>query len=166
MSDKAKKIFLGLTVVVPFIIYCVFYYIPIFKNAPFRLNDFVSVQYSWGVKDSLENHYDSVTGVYQYVNNRDSIIRKKFFLNHDNVIYLHSKAREMGLWNFPDTLGEKSPLSKQIPRYVVVFNYKGKSKKVVMYANFDGNPKLVGAAVGVRKAIEETINLAERRSGK
>ncbi|MET4081842.1 hypothetical protein ABIB40_001793 [Pedobacter sp. UYP30] len=166
MSNKAKKIFLALTVIVPFIIYCVAYYIPIFRNAPFRLNDFVSVQYSWGVNDSLENHYNSVTGEYQYINSRDSMVRKKVLLNHDNIIYLHSKARELGLWNFPDTLGEKSPTSKQIPRYVIVFNYKEKSKRVVIYANFDGNPKLVGAAVGVRKAIEETINMAERRSGK
>ncbi|MGY3053062.1 hypothetical protein ACVWYG_001259 [Pedobacter sp. UYEF25] len=166
MSNKAKKIFLALTVIVPFVIYCVVYYIPIFSNAPFRLKDFVSVQYSWGIKDSLENHYNSITGEYQYVNSRDSAVKKKFFLNNDNVIYLHSKARELGLWNFPDTLGEKSPASKQIPRYVIQFNYKDKSKHVVIYDNFDGNPKLVGAAVGVRKAIEETINMAERRSGK
>ena len=166
MSDRAKKIFLGLTVIVPFVIYCVVYYIPIFKNAPFKLPDFVSVQYSWGVNDTLENHYNSLTGEYQYISSRDSVIKKKFFLNDDNVIYLHSKARELGLWNFPDTLGEKSLTSKQIPRYVIQFNYKNKSKRVVIYENFDGNPKLVGAEVGVRKALEETINMAERRSGK
>lgn len=166
MSNKGKKIFLALTIIVPFIIYSIIYYIPIFRNAPFRVNDFVSMQYSWGLNDTLENHYNSATGAYQYVNAKDSVVKKTVLLKHDDMIYLHGKAAELGLWNFPDTLGEPSAKAKQVPHYVVVFNYKKKTKRVVMYADFNGNPKLAEAAVGIRKAIEETINMAERRSGK
>lgn len=124
------------------------------------------MEYKWGVKDTLENHYNSVTGEYQYVNNVDSTVRKKIFLNSNDVLYMHGKANEIGLWNFPDTIGKKSAKSMAVPRYDILFKYKEKSKHVVIYGDFDGNPKLLDAAVQMRKIIEETLNLAEKRSGK
>ncbi|WP_443946844.1 hypothetical protein ACJVDH_06985 [Pedobacter sp. AW1-32] len=166
MSSRGKKIFLALTIVVPFIIYCYFYYKPILQNAPFRKDDFVSMQFKWGTKDTLENQYDSTTGHYQYVNSQDSVIHKKMFLKSDDVLYMHSKANEIGLWNFPDTIGRKSAKSMSIPRYDITFNYKKKSKHVVVYGDFDGNPKLMDAAVQMRKVIQETLDQAEKRLGK
>jgi hypothetical protein len=166
VSSRGKKIFLAITIIVPMIIYCYIYYKPIIQNAPFRKKDFVSMEYKWGVKDTLENHYNSVTGEYQYVNNVDSIVRKKIFLNSNDVLYMHGKANEIGLWNFPDTIGKKSAKSMAVPRYNILFKYKEKSKHVVIYGDFDGNPKLLDAAVQMRKIIEETLNLAEKRSGK
>lgn len=166
MSSRGKKIFLALTIILPMIIYCYIYYKPIIKNAPFRKADFVSMQYSWGIKDSLENHYNSVDGDYQYINDKDSTVHKKVFLSSDEILYMHAKANEIGLWNFPDTIGVKSAKSMAVPRYNIKFNYKEKSKSVVVYGDFDGNPKLLDAAVQMRKVIEETLNQAEKRSGK
>ena len=166
MSNKGKKIFLALTIIVPMIIYCYIYYKPIIQNAPFRKNDFVSMNYKWGIKDTLESHYDSKTGAYQYVNSQDSTIKKTIFLNNDDILYMHGKANEIGLWNFPDTIGKKSAKSITVPRYDMLFKYKEKSKHVVIYGDFDGNPKLLDAAMQMRKVIEETINQAEKRSGK
>jgi len=79
---------------------------------------------------------------------------------------MHRKANEIGLWNFPDTIGQKSAKSNLVPRYDITFNYKEKSKHVVIYGDFDGNPKLLDAAVQMRKVIQETLNQAEVRSGK
>ncbi|MBB6239897.1 hypothetical protein HDC90_004559 [Pedobacter sp. AK013] len=166
MSSRGKKIFLAITIIVPMIIYCYIYYKPIIQNAPFRKDDFVSMQYSYGLKDTLENTYDSKTGVYRYVNNRDSVVNKKFFLTSNDVLYMHRKANEIGLWNFPDTIGKKSDKSRLVPRYDITFNYKKKSKHVIIYGDFDGNPKLLDAAVQMRKIIQETLLQAEKRSGK
>lgn len=166
MSNKGKKIFLALTIIVPMIIYCYIYYKPIIQNAPFRKNDFVSMNYKWGIKDTLENQYDSKTGAYQYINNQDSTIKKTVFLKSDDILYMHAKANEIGLWNFPDTIGKKSAKSMSVPRYDMFFKYKEKSKHVIIYGDFDGNPKLLDAAVQMRKVIEETINQAEKRTGK
>ena len=166
MSSRGKKIFLALSIIVPMIIYCYIYYKPIIQNAPFRKKDFVSMEYKWGVKDTLENHYNSATGEYQYVNNVDSTVRKKIYLNSNDVLFMHGKANEIGLWNFPDTIGKKSAKALAVPRYDILFKYKEKTKHVVIYGDFDGNPKLLDAAVQMRKVIEETLNLAEKRSGK
>ncbi|WP_240618476.1 hypothetical protein [Pedobacter yonginense] len=124
------------------------------------------MQFSWGVKDTLENHYNSKNGDYQYINSKDSTVKKTVFLKSDDILFMHSKANELGLWNFPDTIGNKSAKSMAVPRYDMTFNYKEKSKHVILYGDFDGNPKLLDAAVQMRKVIEETINQAEKRSGK
>ena len=76
MSSKAKKIYLLLTIVVPFIAYCFFYYRPIISNAPFRSDEFVSFQYKWGAGNDLPNSYDSKTGDFQYLNAKDSLVIK------------------------------------------------------------------------------------------
>lgn len=166
MSSTGKKIFLAITIIVPLIIYSVIYYRPIIQNAPFRKADFVSMQFSYGLKNPLENNYDSKTGIYNYVNNKDAVVTKKVMLNSDDILYMHRKANEIGLWNFPDTIGRKSDKSKMVPRYDITFNYKEKSKHVVIYGDFDGNPRLLDAAVQMRKVIQETLTQAERRSSK
>ncbi|TDG35694.1 hypothetical protein EZJ43_11775 [Pedobacter changchengzhani] len=164
MSNRGKKIFLACSVILPMLLYCYIYYKPILQNAPFRAKDFVSMEYSWGRKDTLENRYSSVTGVYEYLNSQDSLIKRKMFLKSDDILYMHTKANEIGLWNFPDTIGYKSNKHANT-RYDMVFRYKEKTKHVVLYSNFDGNPKLLDAAVQMRKVIEETLNLVEKRTG-
>ncbi|WP_443939231.1 hypothetical protein [Pedobacter sp. MW01-1-1] len=166
MSSSGKKLFLVITIVVPMIIYCYVYYKPIIQNAPFRKDEFVSMEYHWGLKDTLENHYYSTSGEYEFLNTRDSLIKKTVRLNNSDILTIHYQANELGLWNFPDTIGRKSKKSMSVPRYEMIFNYKRKSKHVVIYSDFDGNPKLMSSAVAMRKAIETQLALAEKRSGK
>jgi hypothetical protein len=81
MTDRGKKLFIFFTVVVPLLIYSVVYYAPIIRNAPFKAKEFVSITYKWGVGDNLENSYNSVTGEYKYLDNKDSLIIKHLKLS-------------------------------------------------------------------------------------
>lgn len=168
MSSKGKKIYLLLTIVVPFLAYCVFYYKPIIQNAPFKSSEFVSLQFKWGAGNNLENSYDSSTGIYQYKNAKDSLIKKTFKLRENDIIYLHNKANELGLWNFPDVIanaGTDVDKSKVL-RYVMQFNYKRKSKKVVLLTDYNDIPKLRDVATQMKTLVEQTITDAEERYSK
>lgn len=168
MSSKAKKIYLLLTIVVPFLAYSVFYYMPMIKNAPFRSGEFVSLQFKWGPGNNLENSYDSATGIYQYKNAKDSLVRKSFKLRHNDIIYLHNKANELGLWNFPEVIAnEGTDLKKSdVLRYEMQFNYKRKSKKVIFLSDYHDIPKLRDVATQMKTLVEQTITDAEERYGK
>jgi len=168
MSSKGKKIFLFITIVVPFLAYCVIYYRPILKNAPFRSNEFVSFQFSWGAGDNLENSYDSATGDYHYLNSKDSLVRTNVKLRQNDIIYLHNQANELGYWNFPDLIAnEGTDLKKsKVLRYVFQFNYKRKTKKVVFLTDYNDIPKLRDVAGQMKTLVEQTINDAEERYGK
>jgi hypothetical protein len=168
MSSIGKKIFLGLTIVVPFLIYCVVYYTPMFRNAPFKLKEFESIDFKWGMGNNLENSYNSATGDYQYVNAQDSVIKTNVKLRKDDVLYLHSKANELGFWNFPDLIANSGTNldSSKVPRYVMKFNYKKKSKTVTYLADYNEIPKLKGLAEQMKTLLQQSINDAEERYGK
>ncbi|MEJ2882076.1 hypothetical protein [Pedobacter sp. GR22-6] len=165
MTSKGKKIFLALTIVVPFLIYCVVYYTPMLRNAPFKSKEFVSLQFKWGVGPVLENSYDSATGDYQYVDTRDSLVKTNVKLRKNDIMYLHNKANELGLWNFPEVIANAGEdlKSAKVLRYELQFNYERKSKKVVFMTDYSEMPKLRDVAGQMVKLISQSINEAEER---
>lgn len=167
MSTKAKKIFLALTIVVPFLGYCVIYYMPMLRNAPFKSTEFVSIVYKWGPGNNLENSYNSATGEYHYKDRRDSLVKTNVKLRSNDIIYLHSKANELGFWNFPEVIANQGTNldTSEVLRYVIQFNYKRKSKKVIFVADYNEIPKLRDLAKQMTGLINQSINDAEERYG-
>ncbi|WP_374950663.1 hypothetical protein [Mucilaginibacter sp.] len=162
MSSKAKKIFLVMSIIVPFLLYCVYYYGMMVKNAPYKFSEFKSIQFEYGYGDSLLNKYDSRTGDYQFVNTRDSVIKMKLKLTKDDFLYLHRKAADLGFWDFPAK--ELAPTRKtRSPRYVIQFNYQRKSKSVIFDEAYDGHEKLVDANQRLIKELQKVLEEAEAR---
>lgn len=168
MNNRARKIFILFSIIIPILIYCYFYYEPMLRNAPFKSGEFVSLKYKWGVGQTLDNTYDSSTGAYQYVNAKDSIIKTNVKLRKDDIIYLHSKATQIGFWNFPELLANNTvdTVDKAKLRYELEFNYKRTSKKVVYYSDYNQIPKLRDLAVQMKTIVEQTIASADERYGK
>lgn len=164
MSDKARKIFLFLTIVVPFLFYCVYYYSHMFQNAPYKFSEFDHIRFEYGDGDTLVNKYDSKTGAYQYLTKDDSLVKKHLHLTQNQLLFLHRKAAEQGFWDFPsnelnkaaDTIKGAKP-----PRYYIEFAYKRKTKKVMFDEAFDGDPKLKDANEQLIKYIQQVLNEAD-----
>ncbi|RZL45500.1 MAG: hypothetical protein EOP00_17300 [Pedobacter sp.] len=168
MTSRGKKIFLASTIIIPFLIYCIIYYAPIIRNAPFKAKEFVSLEYKWGVGKNLENSYNSATGEYRYYNNNDSLIVTNVKLTERDKKFLDSNADEQGFWNLPDVVanGEADLQNSKALRYFMKFNYQQKSKEVTYLADFDGNPKMRSAAAQMQKVIEQTLVDSEEKQKK
>lgn len=168
MSLKAKKIFLLLSIVVPFLFYCIYYYSMVIKNAPYKFTEFDSITFNYGLRDSLVNKYNSKTGDYQYVNSRDSLVKKHLRLTTDDFLILHRKAAELGFWDFPSKIGYDSMEVgfNKAPHYYIQFKYKRKTKIVLFDDAYDGNPKLKDAAEQLVKALQSRLEEAEGRDKK
>lgn len=164
-SLKSKKIFIILSVTVPFMVYCLYYYGMMIKNAPYKYAEFQSMQIQYGFRDSLLNKYDSKTGDYQYINRRDSVVKMNMHLSNDDLLYLHRKAADLGFWDFPENETSKDS-TVHAPRYIITFNYKRKTKRIVFDANFDGPEKLVDANQRLIKEIKGRLNDAEQKQKK
>jgi hypothetical protein len=161
MTDRTKKIFLTICIVVPFLGYCIYYYSHMLKNAPYKFTEFDSFTLEYGPADSLVNKYNSKTGDYQYVTNQDSMVKTHVKLTREELLYLHHKASELGFWDFPvveigDTSARKN--GAKFLRYVIEFKYKRKSKKVIFDESFNGDPKLRDANIQVVKEIMKVLN--------
>jgi len=168
MSLKAKKIFLALSIIVPFVLYCVYYYSIMLKNAPYKFAEFDSITFNYGLKDSLVNKYNSKTGDYQYVNAQDSLIKKHLRLTNDDLLILHRKAAELGFWDFPSKIGFDSTEIgfNKAPHYYIQFKYKRKAKTVMFDDAFNGDPKLKDAAEQLVKVLQARLDEADNRDKK
>ncbi|MDB4927249.1 MAG: hypothetical protein JWR23_3305 [Mucilaginibacter sp.] len=167
MSSKAKKIFLALSIFLPFLFYCIYYYGMVLKNAPYKFVEFDSIVFQYGDRDSMLNKYNSKTGDYQYLNVKDSLVKMHLHLNQKELLYLHRKAADLGFWDFPaDETGDSVKTGPKPPRYVIEFNYKRKSKKVIFDANYYGDPKLVDANQHLIKEIMQVLASEETNQKK
>lgn len=162
MSERSKKIFLYICIIVPFIGYCVYYYSGMIKNAPFRFSDFESIEFNYGEGEQLYNRFNSSTNEYQYVNQQDSLIKTSLRLRKDDLLYLHRKATEYGFWNFPEDLTYNAD-NKIGTRFYLKFTYKEKSKEMLFDSNFDGEEKLYNAAKTMIEEVRRVLNDAEDR---
>jgi len=164
-SLRSKKIFLLLSIVVPFMIYCFYYYGMMVKNAPYKFAEFQSIVFKYGDTDSMLNKYDSRTGDYQFVNSKDSVVHSHLHLTKDDLLYLHRKAADLGFWDFPTQIAADSlaPHFEKAPRYYIEFNYKRKSKRVYFNDSYDDNAKLKDAAERLAKEIRDKLIEVEKR---
>jgi len=142
------------------------YYLINLKRGPFEPSTFVSLSYKWGVGDTLVNSYNSVTGDYQYLDNKDSLVRTKVKLNANNIIFLHSRANEIDLWTLPDVIANPNAnlKSDKVLRYEMVFNYEQKTKKIIFMTDYDENINIATAAEKLQQLIVQTIEDAEART--
>ena len=167
MSDKAKKIFFTLTIVVPFLLYCVYYYSHMIKNAPYKFSEFKSFVFKYGTSDSMVNTYNSATGDYQYLNRKDSLVKTNLRLHSSDLLYLHRKAAELGFWDFPvQELADTTKIKGKPLRYYIEFNYQRKSKKVWFDESFDRDLKLKDANETFIKEIQRVLAEAEEKNKK
>jgi hypothetical protein len=176
-SLRSKKTFFILSIVVPFLLYCFYYYGMMVKNAPYKFVEFESIVFKYGDGDSLLNKYNSKTGEYQFVNSRDSVIHSHLKLTKDDLLYLHRKAADLGFWDFPNHIVADSmaihtldrptlaayPKFGNAPRYYIQFNYKRKSKTVYYDDAYSDNPKLKDAAQRLIREIQDKLKEAEKR---
>lgn len=155
-----------MSIVVPFMLYCVYYYSHMIGNAPYKFTEFVSLDFKYGLGNNLINTYNSKTGRYQYVNNHDSLVVKRVILNKDDLLFLHGKAAELGFWDFPkeilgDTTGRNG---RQSMHYDLAFHYQRKSKEVLIDEAYDQDLRLRDAAMQMVKLVQSRLADAEDRT--
>ena len=168
LKQFKQRLLLISTVVVLAIAVIGGYYLLSVKQGPYPASKFISITYKWGVGDTLVNSYNSATGEYQYLNNKDSLVKTNVKLHANNIIFLHSKANELDFWKLPELIANKNAdlNNKGVLRYEMVFNYEGKSKKISYYTNYTDYMAIATAAQALRKLVEQTINEAEERYSK
>lgn len=144
------------------------YYLINLKQGPVPASSFISISYKWGVGDTLANSYQSATSQYQYLDDKDQLIKKTVKLHANNIIFLHSKANELDIWSLPDVIANKNEdlKSNKVLRYEIVFNYEKKTKKIIFMTDYDENIAVADRADQLQKLIKQIIDEVEDRYSK
>ena len=161
MSNRFKKIFLGFSIALPFLLYCVYYYSMMVKNAPYKFAEFNGIVLKAGLGNKYEKFYNSQTQIYQYKNTNDSTLKIKVKFTKDDLLYLHHKAVELGFWNWPSKM--LGPDSLTSPRYYLEYDYQHKKKIIEIDGSYYSNDKLKDAALRLIKAVDQNISDAKDR---
>ena len=162
MSNRFKKVFLALSIIVPFLLYCVYYYSKMIKNAPYKFSEFESITLKAGLGNNYEKIYNSKNGNYVYTDTRDSVIRTHVKLNKNELLFLHRKATELGFWDWPEKMiGSKD--GKAV-RYYLEYQYQRKNKIIEIDADYNDNTKLKDAALQLVKLVDQSIDDAQDRA--
>lgn len=166
MKPKVTRILNILAVL--FIVVAGGYFVMKMRSGGKRAASFVSLTYKWGVGDTLQNSYDSKTGEYQFIDQRDQLIKEKFKIRTNNVIFLHSKINEGDLLNIPDTVANAQANFKdpKVLRYEFKFVYDDTTKNVIYLTNYDGDPLIMSKANGLQKVVQQVVAEAEERFAK
>ncbi|MCA5005623.1 hypothetical protein IPZ78_10710 [Sphingobacterium sp. WQ 366] len=136
------------------------------KNAPYRFADFDSIEITFGTPDEMVNAYNSKTSIYQYLTKDNRLMTDTVKFRKDDLLYLHRKAMELGFWNVDDDMTTKRATAqegKNVPRYILKYTYKEKSKEVVLDADYDGVQKMKDAAKSTVDAVITMIAEAQAR---
>lgn len=165
LSQIKKNISFIATVIVIIIISIAGYFLINKQKGPFSASELVSIEYKWGLGDTLVNTYNSATGNYQYLDNRDSLIKKKLRLRANNFIFIHSRANELNVWNLPSVIANKNANLKtnQTLRYEIIFNYETKVKKIVYLTDYDEDMVVLDRVAQLQQTIKSTIDEVEDR---
>ncbi len=141
------------------------YYFINLKQSKYPVSSFISLNFKWGTGDTLLNSYSSKTSDYQYLDNKDSLIHKRVKLRANNIIFVHSKANELNLWELPDIIVNKGAdlKSKRVLRYEMIFNYKEKTKKIIYLTDYDENPVIAGQVDQLQMLIKGVLDEIEDR---
>jgi hypothetical protein len=169
MTDRTKKIFFAATIILPILMYCVYYYGMMVRNAPYRFSDLQYIRFEYGPGDSLVNKYNSKTGEYQYATQSGKVKKLNMHLNQDDLLYLHRKAADLGFWNFPpvergDTMSNGAK-SKSL-RFLMEFVYKKKTKKVIYDQDYNGDASLKDANMRLVKEVQKVLDEREKSLAK
>ena len=159
MSNRFKKIFLALSISIPFLLYCGYYYYIMIKNAPYKFVEMENITIKEGIGTKYTKQYSSKLQKFQYTNSRDSVVISRVKLSKDEMLYLHRKAAELGFWDWPEKMiGDTSGNS---PRYYLEYDYKRKKKIIEIDAAYDKNTKLRDAAIELAKTIDQAVQDAD-----
>ncbi|MBK0382623.1 hypothetical protein I5M32_06570 [Pedobacter sp. SD-b] len=134
------------------------------KNAPYKFSEFVGVNIKSGSGNHLDKTYSSTKQEYEYINTRDSLIKEKVKLSKDDLLYIHRKAVDLGLWNWPEKmLGDTTG---KAPKYFLELDYQRKKKIIEIDAAYNTNPKLKDAAMELIKTVDGVIEDAADKQNK
>ncbi len=144
------------------------YYVSKLRSGGKRAAAFVSLNYRWGMGDTLQNSYNSKTGEYIFLDQSDREIRESFKLRTNNVIFLHSKINQEDLLNVPDTIANAGANLKdpKVLRYEFEFVYDDTVKNIIYLTNYDKDPLIAAKASTLQKTVQQVISEAEERFAK
>ncbi len=160
LTDK-RKLFVVFSIVVPFIVYCVYYYSSLIHHAPFRYDQFKKIEYRTFRYGKPRTVINSETGEFTYYNRKDSLIHTHIVLSPAAMKDIHEKMRDILFWDIPLLAGDSTQKHRNdVPLVYIKVDYLRASKRVWWQKNYFADLTLDGRMGEITKFIDAKANEA------
>jgi len=141
--DK-RRLFVVLSIIVPFLAYCGYYYGMMVQNAPYRSDQFVYIEFKEFVHGHLREQLDTRAGKFTYYTKADSLTTKKVRFDHAALKELHFVMMDILFWNVRTISGDSTGRSSGAEPYLYYFKtvYERKTKVVWYQPHYYQDQKL------------------------
>lgn len=164
LTDK-RKLFVVFSIVVPFIVYCVYYYASIIRHAPFRYDQFQKLEYRTYRFGKVRSILNSETGEYSYYNRKDSLVHRHIVLTPAEMKEIHEKMRDILFWDMPKVSGDSTQKHRNDVLLVYIkADYKRASKTVWWQKNYFADLTLDGRMSELARFIDTQADEALTRA--
>lgn len=141
MSDRYKKIYLIVMVVVPFLIYCGYYYSEMIRKAPYKFGDFRTITIDFNAPDGRETHIDIGTGTVIYARPGEQPLKDTISFGAEELREFHRNLYTNNFFDMPHEMKNEGSTDPSTGMYVIKAIYTGKQYKVVYETNYRGNKR-------------------------
>jgi len=144
LTDR-RKLFVVFSIVVPFIVYCIYYYTTLIHHAPFRYDQFTKLEYRTYRNGKLRTLINSQTGEYTYYNRKDSLVHAHMDMNKASLKEIHEKMRDILFWDMPLVAGDSTQKHRaDVTLVYIKADYQRASKTVWWQKNYFADITLDG----------------------
>ncbi len=133
-TDK-RKLFVVFSIIVPFVVYSGYYYYTIIHHAPFRYDQFQSIEYRTFREGKPRTILLSTSGDYTYYTKKDSLIHTHINLTKAALKDIHETMRDIIFWDIPLIAGDTTQKHRTDVTLVYIKAVYQRASKTVWWQN-------------------------------
>jgi len=139
MSDRFKRIYLFIMVVVPFVAYCGYYYWEMIRKAPFRFEDFRTIKVDYQAPDGRNTHLDVGAGAVAYALPQQGTMRDTVPFSREELQEFHRNLYTNNFFEMPHEMQNEGSADPMTGVYTIEAVYAAKQYKVTYETNYRGD---------------------------
>lgn len=138
MSPRFKKIYLFVMVVVPFLVYCGYYYGEMIRKAPFKFEDFQTIKVDFIAPGGREAHIDIAKGTVDYLLPGRGSVKDTISFSSDELQEFHRILYTNNFFEMPHEMQNEGSADSTTGVYTIDAIYERKQYKVAYETNYRG----------------------------
>lgn len=162
-TDK-RKLFVVFSIIVPFIVYTVYYYSTIIGHAPYRYDQFKRFEFRTYRFGKPRTILVSQTGEFTFYNKKDSLVHAHVRLTAADLKDIHETLRDIIFWDMPTVAGDSTQKHRtDVTLVYLKVVYQRASKTVWWQDNYFADRKLDERMGQIVKYIDSRASEALNR---
>lgn len=157
MSPRFKKIYLFVMIVVPFLLYCGYYYSEMIRKAPFKFEEFENIEVYFKAPGGRQTTIDIAGGTVDYILPGHGTIKDTISFDQDELREFHRTLYTNNFFELPHEMQNEGSADTTTGIYKITAIYSRKEYEVLYETNYRGEKRYKDQVERVIAFIESNM---------